>query len=113
MGVIESFVEFYTHYRARRIIWFIRNPSCQCVRPCTILVGGCPQDGDGVSSQEFNIGQFHLRFLNESTSKRCRDVGFLDIIFLKRNLNKWYECPSSYKDELEFDQGSAVLNIEY
>ena len=33
-----------------------------------------------------------------------RDVGFLDIIFLKRNLNKWYECPSSYKDELEFER---------
>ena len=37
-----------------------------------------------------------------------RDVGFLDIIFLKRNLNKWYECPSSYKDELEFEGSRQV-----
>ena len=36
------------------------------------FTGGCPRDGGGVSSQEFNIGQFHVRFLDESTSKRCR-----------------------------------------
>ena len=30
-----------------------------------------------------------------------RNVGFLDILLLKRNFNKWYACPSSYKDELE------------
>ena len=62
------------------------------------FTGGCPRDGGGVSSQEFNIGQFHVRFLDESTSKRCRVSRHY---LLKRNLNKWYECPSSYKDELE------------
>ena len=45
-----------------------------------------------------------------------RDVGLLDIIFLKRNLNKWYECPSSYKDELEFEGsrevGGGRLDVE-
>ena len=37
-----------------------------------IYGGGAPRDGGGASSQQFNIGQFHVRFLDESTSKRCR-----------------------------------------
>ena len=45
------------------------------------------------------------------------DVGFLDTLFcLKRNFNKWYECPSSYKDELEFEGsrqvGGGRLDVE-
>ena len=37
------------------------------------------------------------------------DVRFLDTLFcLKRNFNKWYECPSSYKDELEFEGSRQV-----
>ena len=36
------------------------------------FTGGGPGDGGEVSSEEFNIGQFHVRFPDESTSKRCR-----------------------------------------
>ena len=72
-----------THIRIAAVLW--DGCGCGSMKSITegvprggrwvneiIYGGGAPRDGGGVSSQQFNIGQFHVRFLDESTSKRCR-----------------------------------------